>query len=104
MNIITEVDEYFLRSKVNLTYPSILIESNNVDALPLLMQSLEEGDVSVIFKYDRNYNVIKKKISRSAYTLKKLLQVFNYTIMTGPNKKFPIRETVDILEVGDWTQ
>lgn len=103
MAIITRVDEYFLRSKVPVPYPSVLIDSGNVDALPLLMQSLEEGDVSVIFEYNGEFNVPKKKISRSAYTLAKLLGVYKFTVLLSKDKRIPIRSKSDILEVGEWT-
>lgn len=80
MEIITRVDEYFLRAKVPVPYPSVVIESKNIEALPILVEALEPGNISIIFEYDGKYNVIKKKISASALTLTKLLEVYKFTI------------------------
>lgn len=41
MEIITRVDEYFLRAKVPVPYPSVVIESKNIEALPILIEALE---------------------------------------------------------------
>ena len=81
MEIITRVDEYFLRAKVPVPYPSVVIESKNIEALPILVEALEPGNISIIFEYDGKYNVIKKKISASALTLAKLLEVYKFTIL-----------------------
>lgn len=102
MGIITKVDEYFLRAKVPVPYPSVLIESKNVDALPVIMQSLEPGEVSVIFEYGGKFNVVNQKISSSALTLNKLLRVYKFTILKDSNTQYPVRKTSDILEAGQW--
>lgn len=102
MDIVTRVDEYFLRAKVPIPYPSILINSRNVEALPVLMGALEDGDVSIIFEYDGKYNVAKKKISRSALVLKKVLEVYKFTLLLSPTEKFTITKPTDLLEVGEW--
>lgn len=102
-DIITKVDEYFLRSKAVIEYPCIVIEDKNVEALPVLMEALEEGDVSVMFEYGGKFNKINKKISRSAYTMKKLLQVYKFTVYLSKDKSIKVRKPVDILEVGTWT-
>lgn len=103
MEIITKVDEYFLRAKVPIPYPSVLIESKNIEALPVVLEALEPGDVSVIFEYNGKYNVTNNKISRSALTLSKLLKVYKYTLLLSPGQRVPISTPVDILEVGEWT-
>lgn len=103
MGVVTRVDEYFLRAKVPVPYPSVQIESNDIDALPVIMESLEPGDVSIIFEYEGKYNVANKKISRSALTLAKLLKVYKFTLLINSSQRFPIRTPIDILEVGDWT-
>ena len=79
MAIVTKVDEYFLRAKVPFPYPSVVIEEKNIEALSILMESLEEGNVSVVFLYGGKYNVAKKKISNSALNLKRLLEVYKFT-------------------------
>ena len=98
MEIITRVDEYFLRAKVPVPYPSVVIESKNIEALPILVEALEPGNISIIFEYDGKYNVIKKKISASALTLAKLLDVYKFTILKDANTRIPVRKPVDILE------
>lgn len=103
MEIITRVDEYFLRAKVPVPYPSVVIESKNIEALPVLVEALEPGNISIIFEYDGKYNVIKKKISASALTLAKLLEVYKFTILKDANTRIPVRKPVDILEAGTWT-
>ncbi|MCM1440603.1 MAG: hypothetical protein NC131_15610 [Roseburia sp.] len=101
--IIREVNEYFLRAKVPIPYPSVLIESKNVEALPVLLGALEPGDVSIIFEYGGKFNVPKQKISHSAITLAKLLQVYPFTLLKSEGVRYEIRNPVDILEAGEWS-
>ena len=44
-DIINKVDEHFLRQSVSFPYPSIVILDKNVEALSVVMESLEEGPV-----------------------------------------------------------
>lgn len=97
--IITKVDEYFTKSKTTMPYPNIVIESKYLDALPIIMESLEEGDISVIFKYNEKFVAVKKKISRSALTLARLLSVYDYTLSVNKDNRVTIRSNRDILEV-----
>lgn len=101
--IVTKVDEYFLRAKVPIPYPSVLIESKNVEALPVLLSALEPGDVSIIFEYGGKFNVPKQKISHSAVTLEKLLRVFPFTLLKAEGERYEIKSAIDILEAGEWS-
>lgn len=101
--VITRVDEYFLRSKVEMPYPSVIIEDKDVTALPVVLEALDPGTVSVIFEYDGKFNVPNKKISCDALTLLKLLKVYNYTLVKSPNERYEIRSGEDILEAGVWS-
>lgn len=103
MAIITRIDEYFTRSKVPIPYPSVLIESKNVEALPVLLNALEPGDVSVIFEYGGKFNVPKQKISHNAVTLAKLLQVYPFTLLKSQGERYEIKTAIDILEAGEWS-
>lgn len=103
MEIITRVDEYFLRAKVPMPYPSLIIESKNVEALPVVVEALEPGPIAIIFEYEGHFNVIKKKISASALTLAKLLQVYKFTILKDKDTRISVRKPSDILEAGVWT-
>lgn len=100
--IITYVDEYFLRAKAQMPYPCIVIESKDVEALPLVMEALDEGDVAVIFEYQDKFNIVKKRISNSALNLIKLLTVYKFTVVLSREEQYKIRNKVDLLEVGDW--
>lgn len=100
--IITRVDEYFLRAKVPMPYPSLIIESKDVEALPVVLEALPEGNISVIFEYGGKFNVPKKKISCDAITLNTLLKVYNYVLMKSANESYEIRSSKDILEAGVW--
>ncbi len=102
MAIVTKVDDYFLRAKVSLPYPSLLIESKNIEALPVILSALEPGPISVIFEYGGKFNVAREKISCSALTLSTLLKVYKFTIMKSPQERYHIATPVDILEVGEW--
>lgn len=102
MEIVTRVDDYFLRAKTTIPYPSIVIDSKNIEALPVLLECVEEGNVSVIFEYGGKFNVAKKKISNSALTLAKILEVYKFTIL-DPDVKYPVTNVRDILEFGEWT-
>lgn len=101
--IITSVDEYFLRAKVSVPYPSVLINSENVEALPVVLGALEPGDVSVVFQYEGRYNIPKAKISRSILVLAKLLSVYPFTLMLAKDKRYDIKTTKDLLDVGVWS-
>lgn len=101
-NIVTYVDEYFLRAKIKMPFPSVVIESKDMEALALVMQALDPGEVSVIFPYENKFNVIKKKISNSALNLIKLLEVCKFTVYLSDGSKYAIRKKSDLLEVGDW--
>ena len=92
-----------LTGKSSGTVSSVVIESKNIEALPILVEALEPGNISIIFEYDGKYNVIKKKISASALTLAKLLEVYKFTILKDANTRIPVRKPVDILEAGTWT-
>lgn len=100
--IITKVDDYFLRAKVPIPYPSVLLESKNVDTLPVLLEALEPGNVSIIFEYGGKFNVPKQKISSSALTLTKLLRVYPFTLLKSEGERYGIRSAQDILEAGEW--
>ena len=100
--IINKVDEHFLRQSVSFPYQSIVILDKNVAALSVVMESLEEGPVSVVFEYGNKYNLIKKKISNSALTLEKLLRVYNFRVFVSPGRSYDVKTTRDILEIGDW--
>lgn len=100
--IITYVDEYFLRAKAEMPYPCIVIESKDVEALPLVMEALEDGDVAVVFEYQEKFNIVKKRISNSALNLSKLLAVFKFTVVISREEQYKIRNKADLLEVGDW--
>ena len=100
--IVTKVDDYFLRAKVQLPYPSVVIESKNIEALPVVLSALEPGPVSVIFEYGGKFYVAKEKISCSAITLHTLLRVYKFTIIKSPGERYHIDTPTDILEVGEW--
>ena len=102
MQIITKIDEYFLRAETPIPYPSVLIESKNVEALPVTLEALEPGPISIIFEYGGKFNVAKNKISASALTLNTLLSVFKFTLLKSPGERYEIRNPIDILEVGTW--
>ena len=77
-NIVTYVDEYFLRAKTKMPFPSVVIESKDMEALALVMQALDTGEVSVIFPYENKFNVIKKKISN-----KKAISAVELELISG---------------------
>lgn len=103
MAIVTKVDDYFLRAKVPLPYPSLVIESKNIEALPVILSALEPGAVSVIFEYGGKFNVAREKINSSALTMAKLLKVYKFTVLKSPGERYRVDTPTDILEVGEWS-
>ena len=104
MQLVNNVDEYFLRAKVPMPYLCLVIEDGNMEALPVLLDAVREGDLSLIFKYDNKYNVVGRKISRSALELNKILKCYKFTIVLSQDVKYEITTTKDLLEIKEWMQ
>lgn len=103
MKIVTYVDDEILREKINMPYPCVVIESGDIEgALPLTLNSIVEGDVSVLFRWEGKLNATSKKISRSALELRKLSLVFEFDLHLSENKVYKIKSPKDILEVEEW--
>lgn len=84
MELLNNIDESFTQEFSDKPEWLIKIdEGQDLTPLPILLESLEEGDVDLAYYYDNSWNLCPTKISKSALTLSKLLSVFTITVENG---------------------
>lgn len=99
MELLNNLSEEFTRRTVNKPEWMIKInEGQDLTALPILIESLEEGDVDLAYYYDGGWNLCPNKISKSALTINKLLSVFEIIIENGDNQ-YIINEIKEVFSI-----
>ena len=91
-----DVDAFSAR-KVSLSTPYLEI-TNLTDVTPLVLNSLEEGTMSLVATYQGTTRVLKK-ISLSAYNVDKLIRINSKLIMHTDTCDKSIENIIDYLEV-----
>ena len=99
--IVTELDESFSHSKIDMEYPHILIETKVTDPLPVVIGNIEEGDVPVLYTQDGTTYELAR-ISLGALSLDKLLRVYEFTMVKSATESKTITNTVALMEALQW--
>ena len=89
--------EAFSARKVSLSKPYLEI-TNLTDVTPLVVNSLEEGTMSLVATYQGTTRVLKK-ISLSAYNADKLIRINSKLIVHTDTCDKTIDKVTDYLEV-----
>ena len=82
--------------KTQESFPNILITNPN-EAVPVVVRTLEKGDMQLIMEYNGARKVVAK-ISRSALNVHKLIRVLNSVeYFIAPGSSITINEISDYL-------
>lgn len=100
--LITELDENFSNNSVDVTYPHIYVTSANTQALPLIIEMMEEGDVPIYYTQgEETYELAR--VSGDPLNLFKLLRVYTYTIVVSDTTQIEVTDTKSLMEACIWT-
>ena len=82
--------------KTQESFPNILITNPN-EAVPVVVRTLEKGDMQLIMEYNGARKVVAK-ISKSAFNIHKLIRVLNSVeYFIGPGVNITIESIEDYL-------
>ena len=94
---LTPLDD-FQHSKVEAVYPYLLIE-NIGEEFPLVVSCLEDGSLPLVVKHEGNAIQLDKRISASALTIKKLVDIYPVTAYMSSTEQYKIESTYDLMEI-----
>lgn len=98
-----EFDEFYTMQKGKLTYPSVCIEKPT-DELVVLLSGMEEGSLPVIIHHNRKL-VEVARIKKTPKSLKRLLIIYELTLLVNPEVTHRAKTMTELLDIGDlsWT-
>lgn len=97
----------FSMGKTKLKYPALLLSNYHDEALPTMLDILQDdnGDLPVtLIHKDKTIKVAT--IRKDPYIIKRLLRVTSIEVLLSESKRVPINSVEELLELKDfiWTQ
>ena len=101
IGVLNELTEDMANERTTVTYPYILVE-NATEALAIVMEALEEGDVPVCLNYKGNTHILDKRISKNPLNINKLLKVYPILFCLSETEKYKITNIQQVLDLPIW--
>ena len=101
--LITELDGNFSNFDTDSIYPHITVNAKNTQALPLVLELLEAGNVPVYFTQDGETFELAR-ISGDPLNLHRLLKVYTFNMVMSAEEAVLIDNTNKLMEVCVWMQ
>lgn len=101
----TVLSRFHNMPKGTLVYPSVCVDHEFPEELPVLMDAMKDGDLPVVIEHQGSMIMLEKKISRSPLSLEKLLRVYPIILMLGENNMVRVTTIEELLDAEgiEWT-
>lgn len=102
----TLISKFHSMRKGSIEYPSVCIDSEYPEELPVIMDSLESGSLPVLIESDGELIMLEKKIRKSPINLEKIIRLYPILIILSEDRTVSIKTVAELLDVEgfDWTQ
>lgn len=84
-----------------ITYPSILVDNDYPEYLPILMDAMGEGDLPVVVVANEEIIELSKRIRKSPSVISILLDMYPIIVLKDKDTRIKIKNIRQLLEVGD---
>lgn len=95
-SIHNKIDSTFTNKREKLQYPYIFI-SENTDAIAVVLQDLETGDLPIMFQY-QDQLIKTVSVKRSPVVLSKILKLYPFTVFYSATDSVVVNSTEELLD------
>lgn len=101
----TVLSKFHNMPKGTLTYPSICIDHEYPEELPILIDAMPAGDLPILVESGGRLIMLDKKVMRSVTCLEKLLRVYPIIIFLAHGRTERVRSVIELLDLEgfNWT-
>ena len=101
--LLTELDSNFSNFETGIQYPHITVNAKNTQALPLVLELMDKGNLPVYFTQDSETFELAK-ISGDPLNLNRLLKVYTFNLIKSATEQTLINNTKSLMEASIWMQ
>lgn len=102
----TILSKYHNMPKGTLQYPSVCIDHEFPEELPVLLDAMLEGDLPVVIQHQGQLIQLEKKVARTPTNFNILLKLYPIVVFLEENETVRVTTIVEMLELEgfNWMQ
>ena len=101
--LLTELDNSFSHTKIDVSYPHIVVDTKNTAPLPVVLSLMDKGDIPILYS-ENGVSYELARVAKSALNLHRLMRVYPFTFVRNPESTIYVDNTTSLMEALKWTQ